>query len=229
MDKHAALLTYIVAITTLCVMELTMSQAATETAVSVRSLQRAVQNGSLQASRQVGTHLLVDDIALSVWVRSQGRGRRWNDSTSRDALALLDQKEACFTTGTALSRLRGRLRQTTIPQLAYLVGGIAGRWNRYRSSETDLSNNLRLIGPSKANAHQLGLFEGTGWMTFAEVDNIADLEIDLGFLRDPSGNVGVVERARTDGESRTLLDTYLLGDARESSLAQHRLEAKLPT
>jgi len=209
-------------------MELTLSQAAAEADVSVRSLQRGIQNHSLQASRRIGNHLLVDDIALSVWLRAQGRGRRWNAVTVRAALELLDQGATDLATGTVLSRLKGRLREIPVPQLAYLLGGIQGRWTRYRSADDHLRVHLDLIGPSKADAQQLGLAEEGGWMTFAEAENVADLEFDLGLLRDPSGNIGVIERAKTDGQARTLLDTYLLGDARESALARVALELRLP-
>lgn len=208
-------------------LELTLPQVAKQNDVTVRSLQRGIQSGSLQASRKVGSNLLVDDIAVTIWIRAQGRGRRWNESTARAALELLDHGETTWATGTVLSRLKARLRGLPISQLAYLLGGVHGRWNRYRSAHEQLRDHLDLIGPSKADAQQFGIAEEGGWMVFAEAVNVADLEFDLGLLKDPSGNLGLVERARSEGQARTLLDTYLLGDARESALAKGALELRL--
>ncbi len=205
-----------------------MSQTARQTGVSVRSLQRGVQSGRLEASRRIGNQLLVDDIALAMWERSRGRGRRWSDSTVQVALDLLDHGETSSTTDAlVLSRLQARLQSITIPQLAYLLGGIGGRWNRYRSADPRLNHLLTLIGPSKIDAQQLGIAHTGGWMTFAETDDVSDLEFDLELIEDPSGNVGLVQRTATAGPTRTLLDTFLLGDARESLLARQMLEGKL--
>lgn len=132
-----------------------------------------------------------------------------------------------ITDALSLSRLKGRLRTIPISQLAYLLGGIGGQWTRYRCADPQLKQRVDLIGPSKVDPRQLGIAETGGWMTFAETSDRAELAYDLDLIEDADGNFGVVERPSAGGQARILLDTYLLGDARESMLAQHRLGEEL--
>ena len=67
---------------------------------------------------------------------------------------------------------------------------------------------------------ELGVVPGQGWLTFGQTDGLDRLEIDQDVILDADGNVGVVERSTVDDRTaRTLLDTYLLGDARQSAAA----------
>ena len=64
-------------------------------------------------------------------------------------------------------------------------------------------------------------------MTFVQGDDLDQLELEHDVVLDADGNLGVIERAYFDGRAaRVLLDTYLLGDERQSSAAASRLEVR---
>jgi hypothetical protein len=105
--------------------------------------------------------------------------------------------------------------------MAHAAGGL-GAWTRYRGKPP---NGLVRIGPSAANTGELGIVPGQGWLTFVQTDDLDRFEIDQDVSLDADGNIGVIERSRVDDRTaRILLDTYLLGDARQSAAAAAELE-----
>lgn len=83
------------------------------------------------------------------------------------------------------------------------------------------------VGPSVLDAGSIGLLPGDGWLTFIHVPGLGSFEIQHDLILDPDGNLGVLERQKADDRvARVLLDTYLLGDARQSSGATAELERR---
>jgi len=107
--------------------------------------------------------------------------------------------------------------------IAHAAGGL-GAWARYRGKSPI---GLVRIGPSAANTGELGIVPGQGWLTFVQTDDLDRFEIDQDVNLDADGNLGVVERSRVDDRTaRILLDTYLLGDARQSAAAAAELQRR---
>jgi len=60
-----------------------------------------------------------------------------------------------------------------------------------------------------------------------QTDDLDRFEIDQDVILDADGNVGVIERSMVDDRvARILLDTYLLGDARQSAAAATELQRR---
>jgi hypothetical protein len=105
--------------------------------------------------------------------------------------------------------------------MAHAAGGL-GTWARYRGTS---AIGLVRVGPSAANTGEPGIVPGQGWLTFLQTDDLERFEIDQDVILDADGNIGVIERSRVDDRTaRILLDTYLLGDARQSAAAAAELE-----
>jgi len=65
--------------------------------------------------------------------------------------------------------------------------------------------------------------------TFAYPNIFDRFELDHDVTLDADGNLGVVQRPGIDERTaRILLDTYLLGDARQSAAAASALEERRP-
>ena len=81
------------------------------------------------------------------------------------------------------------------------------------------------IGPSRADLHQLGVVGKRSWLRFGRVVDLDEFEYASDVRVDVNEKVGVVERpVRDDRIARTLIDTYLLGDARVSAAADQAIE-----
>jgi len=107
--------------------------------------------------------------------------------------------------------------------MAHATGGL-GAWARYRGTAP---TGVVRIGPSAANPSELGIVAGEGWLTFVQTDDLDRFEMDQDVILDADGNVGVLERSRVDDRvARILLDTYLLGDARQSAAGAAELERR---
>jgi len=107
--------------------------------------------------------------------------------------------------------------------MAHAAGGL-GAWARYRGKAR---TGLVRIGPSAAKPGELGIVPGEGWLTFVQTDDLDRFEIDQEVILDADGNIGVIERSTVDDRvARILLDTYLLGDARQSAAAAAELERR---
>ena len=79
------------------------------------------------------------------------------------------------------------------------------------------------------DATQLGIVPGEGWLTFVQTDDLDRYELEHDVTLDADGNLGVVERPGIDDRpARILLDTYLLGNARQSAAAASALEERRP-
>ena len=83
------------------------------------------------------------------------------------------------------------------------------------------------IGPSRADLHQLGVVGKRSWLRFGRVVDLDEFEYASDVRVDVNEKVGVVERpVRDDRIARTLIDTYLLGDARVSAAAGRAIEER---
>lgn len=215
------LLTYIRAKANISVMELTVSEAAHQFGRSDRFVQQAINDGRLAGHRRLGRQVTVDDIAARAWARALGRGRVWAPETAAAALDLLENGETTRLSSSERSRLRSRLRSMSAQQIAHATGGV-GVWARYRGTTPVDADS---IGPSAVAPSELGLVGGNDWMAFVRTDRLDSFELDHDVVLDADGNLGVVERNRRDDrQARALLDTYLLGDARQSAAAGDALE-----
>lgn len=77
-----------------------------------------------------------------------------------------------------------------------------------------------------AESARLDLVEGARWVRFAEVADLDSFELEYDVILDADGNLGVIQRAHDPRDARTLLDSYLLGDARLSAAAAAELEER---
>ncbi|WP_182781066.1 hypothetical protein [Tessaracoccus sp. MC1627] len=202
-------------------MRVTVSNAADEAGVTTHQVRVALRDGTLQARHAFGREPVLDDIAVIAWKRSRSRGRRWSQRATQAALDLLSTGTTTAFTGSELSRLRRVLRTATPNHLAYLAGGLGGTWARYRALET--VKGLDPIGPSAANDIIRFHFAGPRKMSFVEVEDLNEFETRTLVAADGEGDLGVVERRPDRRVARVLLDTYLLGDSRESSAAAQAL------
>lgn len=189
-----------------------------------RFAQQAVQAGDLPALRMVGRTTVVDDIAVRAWSRSLARGRTWSPEVRDAALDLLSTGTTERLSSSERSRLRRRLRAMTATAIAHASGGLDGAWARYRSTDPI---GLQPIGPSVVDLESFGILPTSTWITFIQVADLDLLEQTHPVVLDADGNLCVIERTDQDDRiARVLIDTYLLGDARESSAAATELEQR---
>ncbi|MHA6523386.1 hypothetical protein [Tessaracoccus sp. G1721] len=203
---------------------MTVSDAAGEAGVTTHQVRAALRDGTLQARHAFGREPVLDDIAVIAWKRSRSRGRRWSHRATQAALDLLSTGTTTKFTGSELSRLRRVLRTATPNHLAYLAGGLGGTWARYRALET--VRGLPPIGPSAASDIIGFDIAGPRRVSFVEVEDLNDFETRALVAPDGEGDLGVVERRPDRRVARILLDTYLLGDSRESSAAAQALSER---
>lgn len=62
-------------------------------------------------------------------------------------------------------------------------------------------------------------------MRFAELADLDQFEAKQPVAADPDGDLVVIERSHDNRVARQLVDTYVLGDARESAAAAAKLAA----
>jgi len=107
--------------------------------------------------------------------------------------------------------------------MAHAAGGL-GAWARYRGKAP---TGQVWIGPSAVKTDELGIVPGEAWLTFVQTDDLDRFEINQDVILDADGNLGVIERSTVDDRvARILLDTYLLGDVRQSAAAAAELERR---
>ena len=204
--------------------ELAVGQVAHAYDRSERLVQLALRSGALAGHRTVGRVTTMDDIAARAWSRSVARGRPWTPDVRDAALDLLSDGQTTRLAASERSRLKARLSSLTARDIAHAAGGL-GTWSRYRG---DAPASTR-IGPSAVDAAQLGIVPGEGWLTFVQTEDLDLYELEHEVTLDADGNLGVVERPSIDDRpARILLDTYLLGDARQSAAAASALEERRP-
>jgi hypothetical protein len=207
-------------------MELTVGQVALAYDRSERLVQLALRSGALAGHRTIGRVTTMDDIAARAWSRSLAHGRPWTPDVRDAALDLLSDGHTNRLTASERSRLKARLSSLTARDIAHAAGGL-GTWARYRGDALDAS--IR-IGPSAVDAARLGIVPGEGWLAFIQTDNLDRSELEHDVTLDADGNLGVVQRPSIDERTaRILLDTYLLGDARQSAAAASALEERRPS
>jgi len=204
-------------------MELTVAQVAEQASRTERFVQLALHGGALAGHRRHGRIVTIDDVAARAWSRSLGRGRTWTTRTRSAALDLLSEGQTTEVSGSERSRLRARLRTMSAGQMAHAAGGL-GSWARYRGAVT---HDMTRLGPSAADTELLGIVAGEDWLTFVQTADLDEWELAHDVVLDADGNLGITERDVVDERvSRILLDTYLLGDARQSAAAAGELERR---
>jgi len=199
-----------------------VTQIAGQHARTERFVQQAVRSGDLAALRLVGRVAVMDDLAVTAWVRGLARGRRWTGEVREAALDLLSTGRTDRLSSSERSRLRSRLRGMSAAAMAHAAAGLGGGWARYRVADVA---GLTRVGPSMVDQARLGIVPGAGWVSFVETEDLDRLEFEHNVILDADGNLGVIERPQSDSRTaRVLLDTYLLGDARLSAAAAAELE-----
>lgn len=189
--------------------------------MTTHQVRAALRDGTLQAHNTFGREPVLDDIAVIAWQRSRSRGRRWTSRVRQAALDLLSSGTTTEFNGSELSRLKRVLRTSAPHHLAYLAGGLGGTWARYRRLE-DIKG-VDLAGPSAARDLLKLTLLGRRKIDFVVVDDLNTFETRTLVALDGEGDLGVIERRPDRRTARVLLDTYLLGDARESEVAAQAL------
>jgi hypothetical protein len=130
-------------------MEITLAEAAQRLGVSARQAQRLASAGRLQIVRRVGASYLVDDTGLTR-ADAASRGRVWSARTAWAAVDLLQHGTSDRLTGSALSRLRSRLRHIEAEDLVRLSADRASVWRgmQTRRSRDALVQEIALSGES---------------------------------------------------------------------------------
>ncbi len=201
-------------------MELDVTDAARIAGVSQRTVQRALSDGRLGMARTLGRQTTTDDLAVQAWIRTTSRGRKWSGRTLDAGIDLLSGGRGESVSSSERSRLRARLRQMDARQIA--SSAWVGTWARYR----DLGGaDAQPIGSSAADPASLGMVPGESWARFADVPDLDEFEASQPVVADPDGDLVVIERRHDDRRARVLVDTYVLGDARESTAAARQLMA----
>lgn len=204
-------------------MELTVAQVASATGTSPQYVRRAIAAGDLAALRQVGRTVILDDLAVQAWDRSRAPGRRWVPEVRCAAFELLDVGATSRLSASDRSRLRAKLRGMEARQIAHLSGGVGGGWGRYRRGVSRAE--LRDVEPVAVVAGaELGIVGGDRRVTWFATGNLDDFELDNDVVLDASGELVVLQRVENGGRTRSLLDIYLLGSARESAAAAALIE-----
>lgn len=202
-------------------MEITVADAARTAGVSPRTAQRALSDGRLGMARTIGRQTTTDDLATLAWIRTTSPGRRWSTKTLDAAIDLLSGGDGQSLSSSERSRLRSALREMDARHIASSVW--IGTWARYRTLG---SVTVELIGPSAADMSALGIVDGQSWVRFADVLDLDRFEGTQPVIADPDGDLVVLERPHDARSARIMVDTFVLGDARESSAAAHQLEAR---
>lgn len=81
-----------------------------------------------------------------------------------------------------------------------------------------------MIGPTLVDDSDLGIVAGDSWVRFAQMDDLDSFEANQPVMADPDGDLAVLDRARVNRVARRLVETYVLGDARQSAAAAAKLE-----
>lgn len=197
-----------------------MADAARVAGVSPRTAQRALSDGRLGMARTVGRQTTTDDLATLAWMRTKSRGRKWSVRTLNAALDLMSGGDGRTISPSERSRLRSLLRTMDARQIA--SSAWVGTWSRYRTlGEVE----AQPIGPSAIDPSSLGIVPGQSWVRFVDVPDLDRFEASQPVIADPDGDFVVIERPHDARLARTLIDTYVLGDARESAAAARKLAA----
>ncbi len=195
-------------------MEMTTLSAAKQLGVSQRQVQRLAQSGRV-SHRTVAGRTVVSGRSLLAVSRSTTRGRRWNERTVQAACELLQRGSTDCITGTQRSRLRARLRNISIAELAlHMIGGRVTLWRSTRQGanpNSELADGLSSTGES---------------LNVKVTEDAALLARKLRLLEDADGDVLIVELETSGQEIVADVALYAYGDERTSSAARQRLQTR---
>ena len=206
-------LTYLVAGTTISVMEVVTRVAASQLGLSQRQVQRLARSGRV-VSRTIAGRTVVAGRSLVAASRSAARGRRWDDRTVAAAAELLESGTTERLSGSQRSRLRGRLRTISVAELAYhVLGDRVTLWRNTRpaTGSTSFADGLSTTG------------EG---LDVKVTQNTTATARESRLLEDADGETLLVE-LDTDAPAVTQdIVLYAYGDERTSSAAKQRIQAQ---
>ncbi len=195
-------------------MEVVTRTAASQLGLSQRQVQRLARSGRM-VSRAVAGRTVIGNRSLVAMSRSMGRGRQWEDQTAAAAAELLENGITVRITGSQRSRLRGRLRTIAMPELAYQMLG--ARVTLWRSTRLAADSNARTTDGLSATGEHLNVEIVRDAAAFARHSRL---------LEDPEGDTLLVE---LDTDAPAVVEDvalYAYGDARTSSAARQRIEAR---
>lgn len=193
-------------------MELATATAAEQLGLSQRQVQRLAESGRV-VSRSIAGRTVIASRSLIALTRANGRGRRWNDNTVAAAAELLETGNTDRIEGSQRSRLRARLREMEVADLAYhVLGDRASLWRGTQAEPP--TDGLSAIGAS---------------ITVTITDDASATARRNRLLEDPDGNLILIELATGATAVVEDLALYAYGDARTSSAARERVEARLRT
>lgn len=195
-------------------MEMTTSSAALQLGVSQRQVQRMAQSGRISHRSVVGRTVVSGRSLLAV-SRSKTRGRRWDERTVQAACELLQTGSTECISGSQRSRLRARLRDISVAELALHV--LAGRVTHWRITQQETVSNLELTDGLSSTGESL---------TIKVTENAASLARKLRLLEDADGDVLIVELETSGPDIVADVALYAYGDERTSSAARQRLQAR---
>ncbi len=191
-------------------MELATRRAAEQLGMSQRQVQRLAESGRV-VSRSIAGRTVVASRSLVALTRANGRGRRWDERTVAAAAELLETGNTDNIVGSQRSRLRARLREMDVSELAYHVLGDRGSF--WRGAQTE----ARTDGLSATGAS----------ITVTITDDAHATARRNRLLEDPDGTLVLIELATGAATVIEDLALYAYGDARTSSAARERIEARL--
>lgn len=212
-DHRYYRLTYYVVDATIYVMELDTRSAALQLGVSQRQIQRLARSGRV-SSRTVAGRKVVAGRSLVAATRSRAFGRRWSDRTVAAAVELLESGTTAQVVDSQRSRLRARVREISMQDLAYQVlAGRAGLWRGTRSSSR--SNNWADDLTSTGDRLEIRVESDTA--KFAREERL---------LEDLDGDILLIELDTKTNRVVEDIALYAFGDSRTSSAAAQRIRAR---
>ena len=174
-------------------------------------MQRLAASGRVSYRSIAGRTVVASRSLLGV-SRSTARGRHWNEKTVQAACELLENGSTELIAASQLSRLRARLRNASVEELAYQVlGKRVSIWRSTRSAQDPAgptSEGLTSIGESLA---------------VSVTSSAGSLARRLRMLEDAEGGVLLVELDTAARAVVTDIALYAYGDERTSSAARQRI------
>ncbi|QOR70536.1 helix-turn-helix domain-containing protein [Ruania alkalisoli] len=217
-------------------MELTLKEAAARLGVTPRQAQRLARSGRLQIVGHRGPVALVDDTGLAR-AASARAGRLWSPVTAWAAIDSLQSGHTGRLAGSALSRLRHRLRAISAEELVRLCAGRASLWrgNLTRRSSDQLRAEIYPSGQSLLADPQvaalLGLSGGPAGRTegYVNAGEWKRTQARFGLEADAEGVVllRISTESPAAGLVSTAVDLVETGTVRERSAALALLEGRL--
>lgn len=212
-DHRQIRLTYHVVNTTISVMELDTRSAALQLGVSQRQIQRLARSGRVN-SRSIAGRKVVAGRSLVAATRSRGFGRRWDDRTVAAAIELLDSDTTTQIVSSQRSRLRARLREISMQDLAYQVlADRASLWRETRSS----SRSKEWADELTSTGDRLEIRVESDAAKFARQERL---------LEDLDGDILLIELDTKANRVVEDIALYAFGDTRTSSVAAQRIRAR---